>query len=204
MATINLPKLGSFHRGDLHLVRGLNANISAFLISDDMLVDPRFEVVFDPGEREAAAVAADVEGELDANGVPKDKQTRLRYIIGAIDAIPVDAEDAYTSTGKLDARYLTSMLGWQVSSTDRDTAVKLHSTEALEGIPYSAPEKKEETHAEPAKEDAGDTKLAAEDLTPPKEQPAPQSAPKGSLKLSSKAKKAAAVKDATTEGAEQV
>ncbi|QIG66814.1 putative tail fiber protein [Rhizobium phage RHph_TM16] len=215
MATINLPKLGSFHKGDLHLVRGLNENVNASLITEDMLSDPRFEIVFDDGEQEAAQEAvAETESEVDENGMPKDKTVRIRTIMGAIDTIPVDSDEAYTSSGKVDARFLTSMFGWQVTSADRDAAVAALAKGTLEPIPFvkkeePAPQNLAHSHSvtDPATDGQGTTNEQDPGHSHSVTDPATQSAPKGSLKISSRAKKPKAeapAADASTEGAEQV
>jgi hypothetical protein len=62
--------------------------------------------------------------EANAGKRPSTEKERLAAIAQAIDDLDPDVEGNFTSTGKPDARALTSVLGWQVTGVDRDKALK--------------------------------------------------------------------------------
>lgn len=55
---------------------------------------------------------------------PADAATRVDMIRDAMLELDEDVDSNWTTNGKPDARALTSILGWQVTSEDRDAAVK--------------------------------------------------------------------------------
>src|SRR3954467_13510248 len=75
--------------------------------------NPRLHFKLDSSDH--AALAVD-----DKTGRPRDKMTRIEAIRNAIDELDEDADDAWMKDGRPDARALTSALGWQVTSQERD------------------------------------------------------------------------------------
>ncbi|QIG76980.1 hypothetical protein EVC30_152 [Rhizobium phage RHph_Y1_11] len=194
MATVTLPKLASFNREGLRLVRGENKDVPAH-IAVGLLGDERFQVKFDPGEDVNAALRAADEAQfaVNDNGVPVDKAYRLKVIAGAIGALDLDNENHWTNDGRPDARALTKLLGWQVTGVDRDTAHEGLSNGSIEPIEYTPPEK-DETTAETGEEKPEEGKPGSTNPINPINQTAPQSLskPKGKLTISSGKKKSAA------------
>lgn len=211
MAKVTLPKLASFHRGDLHLRKGVNENVPLHLVQD-LIGDKRFVIDLE-GESLSAAVehAAQLVTETDDGGVPKDKLHRLRLIAGAIPALDLDNEAHWTNSGKPDARALTQLLGWQVTSIDRDEAHDRLTKGTIEPIDYVSPDETEEeqteTEGETGGDDQGGENTTKTDPEPTTTETAPQSAPKGKLTLGSKTTKkpkAQPAADPSTDGAQEV
>jgi hypothetical protein len=55
---------------------------------------------------------------------PKARQEVTDAILKAIGQLDVDAKDSFLSDGRPDARALSKVLGWQVTSNERDEALK--------------------------------------------------------------------------------
>jgi hypothetical protein len=87
----------------------------------ELLQDKRFKIDLVAGE---AIRQPSQEGKGDMKGRPGVLADRLDAIRDAIADLNVDDDDNFTADGKPDARILTSMLGWQVTSEERDLALK--------------------------------------------------------------------------------
>jgi hypothetical protein len=153
MATVTLRKSGPnrlntmgylFEKGIP--VRDVPTSVAEELEEHDRYGE-HFSVRYDKGEQDApipvsqtakkAAAAPQEAGEGDDAGEgegegqeasagkrPSTEKERLAAIAQAIDDLDPDVEGNFTSTGKPDARALTSVLGWQVTGVDRDKALK--------------------------------------------------------------------------------
>lgn len=80
--------------------------------------DDRFHIKFAPEDLVAAPAAVQVaEG-----GRPTDHGARINAIMVAIEELDAEVDENFTTDGRPDARALTSALGWQVLSAERDEA----------------------------------------------------------------------------------
>jgi hypothetical protein len=191
MSTVTI-KMASFHKGDLHLFRGENevpAHIAVTLMGDE-----RFNVKFHPGEDVNAALSGEAPAaEFDDSGVPVDKVVRYGMIAGAILYVSLNDElfpNAITKNGAVDCRVLTKLLGWQVTTVDRDEAMKRAEKGTIDLIDY-IPTK--ETTLEPIEDERGD-EGGEQGTLDTGTQPIPlQSAPKAKTKPDPKAKTKGAI-----------
>lgn len=90
--------------------------------------DDRFKVKYTAADSDAPsreeAVAAQEEGETAKRVKPKSAADRYAAINAAADELDLDDDKNFTKDGKPDARALSSLLGWVVTSADRDAALK--------------------------------------------------------------------------------
>lgn len=133
MATVTLRKNGPRRintRGIL-FVREVPVEDVPREIAEALEQDDRFKVKYDtsdvktPSREEAIEAQEDEEdGETDKRIKPKGKAALYAAINEAADQLDLDNESHFTKDGKPDARALSSILGWVVTSADRDAALK--------------------------------------------------------------------------------
>jgi hypothetical protein len=121
MATVTLRNLNRLRAADGTLFeRGVAKEMSAAKAKTYEDND-RFHVRYAPGEDrnvEAAPVVTDGPSKK-----PTSRAEIIAAIQGAIDQLDINNESHYTTSGKPDARALTSILGWQVTGEERDAAL---------------------------------------------------------------------------------
>lgn len=86
--------------------------------------DDRFRVEVPAGVTLPAAPAAPAEP-----AAPTGKAAKMQAILAAIDELDEDNEAHWTNDGKPDARALTSILGYQVTSAERNEAMKIAASD---------------------------------------------------------------------------
>lgn len=124
MATAILKKNGP-RRINTHghiFERGVEQTVSAE-VGRSLENDDRFDVRFDKAELAAPLAASQQQSGSEKPSRPESKEARIAAIRDAIGELDEDNEDHWTNDGKPDARALTSILGWQVTSDERDDAL---------------------------------------------------------------------------------
>lgn len=133
MATVTLRKGGPrrLHTKGITFQRDVPQEDVPRDIAEALYEDGRFLVRFNANEANAAsaqeAVAAQTDpedGETDKRIKPQNLQARYAAINEAADQLDLDNEANFTKEGKPDARALSAILGWVVTSKDRDEALK--------------------------------------------------------------------------------
>lgn len=124
MATATLKKNGP-RRINTHghiFERGVDQTVSAE-VGRSLENDARFDVKFDKAELAVPLAASQQQSGSEKPQRPESKEARIAAIRDAIGELDEDNEDHWTNDGKPDARALTSILGWQVTSPERDEAL---------------------------------------------------------------------------------
>lgn len=133
MATVTLRKHGPrrINTKGILFVREVPVENVPRDIAEQLDADERFIVKFTAGdsvapEREEAIEAQEDEntGETGKRIKPKNAAERYAAINDAADQLDLDNDAHFTKDGKPDARALSSILGWVVTSADRDAALK--------------------------------------------------------------------------------
>lgn len=160
-STVKLLKPRTFSTMGYRFERGVETAVP-YAVAKHLENDDRFEVVVD---RSKAPTQYEREG-VDKNGRPVNRNVRLQAIRDAADKLDIDDESNFTSTGLPDARKLTQILGWQVTTIERD--------EAIRRAPRSAPTAEDPIEEEPeVPVDDAPPQEAPVAETPPEEAPAP-------------------------------
>jgi hypothetical protein len=121
MAEVTLHKSGPHRLNKAGIVfeRGVPRHDVPLELIRELENDERFVIkMADKDERIAARKAV-----VAADGRPDKLADRLEAIKGAIAELDIDVESNFTKSGLPDARALTAILGWQVTSNERDQAM---------------------------------------------------------------------------------